>query len=164
MTTKHHKQGSSPCLCVRKRQATASHQHTDCKGPMCQKMTRLLAKLNLGPLFRPRWASSARCRVMLEPEEYCTFISKWTVPHLWAKFTNDHSTSCAATMATGHRKQGSSPCLYVRARQAIESHQHTDCKGPMCQRNDQASSETRTLDSFSALLGLISKVQSHARA
>ena len=40
---------------------------------MCvQKMTWLKQNSNLGQLFQPCWASSARCRVMLEPEEYCT--------------------------------------------------------------------------------------------
>ena len=74
----------------------------------------------------------------LEPAEHCSFINtinKWTAPHLWAKFTNDHPTGFATTMATRHHKQGSSPCLYVRVRQATASHhQHTDCKSPLCQK------------------------------
>ena len=48
---------------------------------------------------------------MLEPEEHCSFIAKWTVPHLWAKFTNDHSTGYAATMATKHHKQEVCACV-----------------------------------------------------
>ena len=149
----------------RAKQATASHQHTDCKGPVCQKMSRLQQNSNLGQLFRPCWELSARCRVMPEPDENCSFVTKWTVSHLWAKFTNDLSTGCAAIMATRHHKQGSSPCLYVRLRQAIASNQHTDCKGPMFQKKRTrllAKLEPRT--AVSALLGLISKVQSYAGA
>ena len=68
---------------------------------------------------------------MLEPEEYCTPKTKWTAPHLWVMFTNDYPTGCAATTATRHHKQGKGPA-YVRARHAIASHQHTDCKSPVC--------------------------------
>ena len=44
---------------------------------MCPNMMRLQRQM-----FRPCWASSARCRVMLESEKHCTFISNRTVPHL----------------------------------------------------------------------------------
>ena len=77
------------------------------------------------------------CFVLVGPDqqgaELCSSLrntahNKWSVPHLWAKLTNDHPTGCAATMATRHHKQGPSSCLYVSARQPIASSQHSDCK------------------------------------
>ena len=76
---------------------------------------------------------------MLEPEEHCSFITKWTVPHLWAKLTHDPSTDCAATMATRH---------HVCA----------------CQKMIKLLAKLEPWTTASAFLGLISKVQSYARA
>ena len=70
---------------------------------------------NFRQLFPPFQASSARYRVVLEPEEYCSFINKWTVPLFCSKFTNGHSTGCEATMATKQHNQGKNPCLCVCA-------------------------------------------------
>ena len=69
-----------------------------------------------------------------------------------------------ATMATRHQKQGLSPCLYVRARQAIASHQHTDCKGPMSQNMTRLLTKLKPWTAVSALLGLINIMQSYDRA
>ena len=102
--------------------------------------------------------------VMLEAKDNCTLIIKWPAPHLWAKITNNHPTGCAATMATKHHKQGSSPCLYVRGRQETASHQHTDCKGPMSQKMTRLLTKLEPWTAVSALLGLINKVQSYDKA
>ena len=83
---------------------------------------------------------------------------------MWAKITNDHPTGCAAKMATKHHKQGSSPCLYVRGRQETASHQHTDYKGPMSQKMTRLPAELEPWTAALALLGLIGKVHSYARA
>ena len=78
--------------------------------------------------LRPCWASPARCRVMLEPGTLSIYNQMDSSSFL-ANFTNCHHTGCAAAMATTHQKQGTSSCLYFRARQTIVSHHHNDCKG-----------------------------------
>ena len=64
---------------------------------------------------------------MLEPEKHCISIVNGqflicgpSLPMITPLADG------AETMATKYHKQGSSPCQYVRARQAITSHQHTD--------------------------------------
>ena len=50
---------------------------------------------------------------MLEPEDYCSFINKWTVPHFWAKFTNYHSPGCAAQHSGNKAPQARIKCVCV---------------------------------------------------
>ena len=134
------------------------------RAPCVKKMTRLLTKLE------PWAAVSALLGLISKVQSYARALeilhiyNRWSVPHLWVKFTNDHPTGCAATMTTRHRKQGPSSCLYVSARQAIASHQHSDRKSPMCQKMTRLLAKLEPWTAFSALLGLISKMQSYARA
>ena len=91
----HHQTGAvkgNACVCV-------------CVCVCVKKRPGVQQNSNLGQLFRPCWASSSRCRVMLESEEYCTLTTKCTAPHLWAKFTKDHLTGCALPMLTKKPKQ-----------------------------------------------------------
>ena len=118
---------------------------------------------NLGQLFRQIWASSARCRVVLEPENNCTLITKWTAPHLLVNFTNGHSTGCAATMATKNHKQGKAPA-YMSGRGSNRKPPAHWLQGPNVSKNDQALAKLEPWTAVSAYLGLISKVQSSAGA
>ena len=78
-----------------------------------KSMTRLLAKLEL-------WiAVSTLLRIINKVQSYAAASETLlnyricTVHQLGAKFTNDHSTGCAATMETKHHKKAPG-CVCVR--------------------------------------------------
>ena len=149
MAEKHHKQGSSPCLFVRARHAIASHQNTDCKFHVSKHDEASKQNSNPGLMFWPCWTSSARCRVM---RECCPFMNKWTVSPLWAKFTNDHSTGCAATMATKNHKQGKAPAYMSGRGKQSQATSTLTARAP-CVKNDQALAKLEPWDSCFGLFG-----------
>ena len=74
-----------------------------------------------------------------------------------------------ATLAVQQLRQPDTPSkdqapAYMPARQAITSHQHSDCTGPMCQKTNRLLAKLKPWTAVLALFDLISKVPSYANA
>ena len=100
---------------------------------------------------------------MIEPEEHCSFITKWTVPHLWAKFTNDHPMAVQQPWQPDTTSKDQAPAYMPGRRKQLEATSTLTARGP-CVKNGQASSKTLNLDScFGLNSSMVAKKTTHER-